>query len=58
VAENAGSRHEVDMLHIAVWRECIDGSTPPLKFAHVVNLVPPSIAAAIAAREHMLTQGT
>jgi hypothetical protein len=47
----------VDKLHMEFWRECIDSSTPPLQFTHVVNFVPPSIAEAIADRERLLAQG-
>lgn len=48
---------EVDKLHVEFWRECIDSSTPPLKFTHIVDFVPSSIEEAIAERERMLAQG-
>lgn len=48
---------EVDKLHMAFWRECIDSSTPPLKFTHIVNFVPSSIGEAIAERERILAAG-
>ena len=51
------SPFDVDKLHLEFWRECIDSSAPPLKFTHVVNFVPPSIAEAIADRERMLAPG-
>ena len=45
---------EVDTLHVQFWRECIDASTPPLKFTHVVDFVPSSIVNAITERERLL----
>ena len=47
---------EVDQLHMEFWRECIDSSTTPLKFTHVINFVSPSIEEAIVERERMLAQ--
>lgn len=52
------SPFEIDKLHMEFWDECIDSSTPPLKFTHVVSFVPLTIAEAIANRERMLAQGT
>ena len=48
---------EVDKLHVQFWRECIDASTPPLKFTHVVDFVPSSIVSAITERERLLATG-
>jgi hypothetical protein len=48
------SPREVDKLHAEFWRECIDSSSPALRFAHVVNFVPLPVADAIAKRERML----
>jgi hypothetical protein len=44
----------IDKLHMEFWAECIDTSIPPNKHEHVVNFVPPSIAAAIQLREQSL----
>ena len=53
----ASSEFDIDKLHMAFWKECIDRSVPPLKHQHVVNFVPAEVAAAIAAREQRLSAG-
>ncbi|MGA0611237.1 DUF6176 family protein [Caldimonas sp. KR1-144] len=35
-----GSPFEVDRLHMAFWRECIDDEVPPTAHEHVVRFVP------------------
>ncbi len=50
-AHVASSEFEVDRLHMAFWKECIDDSVPPVKHQHVLDFIPPEVAAAISARE-------
>ena len=45
---------EIDQLHIAFWRECIDPAVPPEKHTHVVNIVPTAVAQVIEDRERRL----
>lgn len=51
------STFEIDETHMNFWQECIDGSVPPTRLQHVVDFVPPEVAAAIAAREQRLQSG-
>ena len=46
------SEHEIDRLHMAFWRECIDDAWTPEKHEHVVDFVPDDVARA------MFTPGT
>lgn len=45
------SSNEVDELHMAFWRECIDPDVPPETFEHVLSLVPADVQRAIDERE-------
>jgi hypothetical protein len=57
-AHVASSEFEVDKLHMAFWKECIDASVPPVKHQHVVDFIPPAVAAAISARDSLPNQRT
>ena len=41
------SEHEIDRLHMAFWRECIDDAWTPEKHEHIVDFVPDVVARAM-----------
>jgi hypothetical protein len=43
------SEHEIDRLHMAFWRECIDDAWTPETHEHVVDFVPDDVAATMFA---------
>jgi hypothetical protein len=45
------SPHEIDRLHVEYWEKCIDRSSPPEVFEHLVSFVPSSVAQAVADRD-------
>jgi hypothetical protein len=53
-ADVESSDLEIDRLHTAFFRECIDPGVPPIKHEHLMDFVPAEVASAIEAREARL----